>query len=68
MLTEAGRRVLAEGRPLWQRAQAVFEKEIGAKDATELRAMLNRVPAARLSMRKKDPSHNRTLLCCQFPV
>jgi len=35
--------VLAEAKPLWQRPRAVFEKEIGAKEVTELRATLHRV-------------------------
>jgi DNA-binding MarR family transcriptional regulator len=42
-LTKAGRKVLADARPLWQRAQTVFEDEIGVKEAAEMRALLHRV-------------------------
>lgn len=42
-LTQAGRRVLAKAKPLWQRAQAIFEKELGVKQAAEMRAVLHRV-------------------------
>jgi DNA-binding MarR family transcriptional regulator len=42
-LTKAGRKVLAEATPLWQRAQAVFEDEIGVKEAAALRAALHHI-------------------------
>jgi DNA-binding MarR family transcriptional regulator len=42
-LTKAGRKVLAAAEPLWRHAQATFEKEIGAEEAADLRAMLRRV-------------------------
>ncbi len=45
-LTRAGRAILAEARPLWRRAQAIFEAEIGREKAADLRAMLNRVAAS----------------------
>jgi DNA-binding MarR family transcriptional regulator len=32
-LTESGRNILAEAKPLWQRAQAIFEAEIGPEEA-----------------------------------
>ena len=41
MLTQTGREVLAEAKPLWQRAQAVFEDRIGAGEAAALRTALN---------------------------
>ena len=44
-LTKAGRKILAEARPLWRRAQAIFEAEIGEGDAARLRSVLNRVAA-----------------------
>jgi len=42
-LTEVGRKVLAKAKPLWQRAQAIFEAEIGSEEAAQLRTMLRRV-------------------------
>jgi DNA-binding MarR family transcriptional regulator len=42
-LTKAGQKVLAKARPLWQRAQAIFEAEIGSKEAANLRTLLNRI-------------------------
>jgi DNA-binding MarR family transcriptional regulator len=42
-LTRAGRKVLNQAKPLWQRAQAIFETEIGASDAASLRSVLNRI-------------------------
>jgi DNA-binding MarR family transcriptional regulator len=42
-LTEPGRQILAEAGPLWRRAQAIFEVEIGAEEAAGLRAVLKRV-------------------------
>ncbi len=42
-LTEQGRRILARAKPLWERAQATFETEIGQDEAAKLRMMLNRV-------------------------
>ncbi len=42
-LTKAGRKILAEARPLWQRAQAIFETKIGSKEAAKLRTVLNRI-------------------------
>jgi|ERR1700755_2190401 DNA-binding MarR family transcriptional regulator len=44
-LTPAGRKILAEARPHWERAQSAFEQEIGAKDAAMMRAMLHHVAA-----------------------
>jgi DNA-binding MarR family transcriptional regulator len=45
-LTKSGRKILAKAKPLWQRAQAIFEAEIGLKKAAGLRAVLNRVAAS----------------------
>ena len=42
-LTDPGRKVLKKAQPLWQRAQEVFEREIGAQDAAQLRASVNRI-------------------------
>jgi DNA-binding MarR family transcriptional regulator len=42
-LTDRGRKVLQKAQPLWRRAQAVFEGEIGAQDAAQLRARLHRI-------------------------
>jgi DNA-binding MarR family transcriptional regulator len=42
-VTPAGRRVLAQGRPLWRRAQAAFEGEVGPQTAASLRSLLQRV-------------------------
>lgn len=42
-LTAAGRKILAETEPLSQRAQAIFEAEIGADEAAKLRTVLRRV-------------------------
>ena len=44
-LTEPGRKILAEAKPLWRRAQAIFEAEIGAEEAAGLRTVLKRVAA-----------------------
>jgi DNA-binding MarR family transcriptional regulator len=45
-LTKSGRKILAEAKPLWQRAQAIFEAEIGRKKAAGLRSVLSRVAAS----------------------
>lgn len=42
-LTKAGQKVLAEAKPLWQRAQTIFETKIGSKEAAKLRTVLNRI-------------------------
>lgn len=42
-LTEAGRKILAAAQPLWQRAHAIFETEIGPAESAKLRTMLGRV-------------------------
>jgi DNA-binding MarR family transcriptional regulator len=42
-LTQRGRRILHKARPLWQHAQAVFEREVGVGEAAQLRAQLDRV-------------------------
>src|ERR1700754_4702585 len=42
-LTPAGRKILAEATPLWQRAHTAFEGEIGVKQAAALRAVLHRI-------------------------
>ena len=48
-LTKSGRKILAKAKPLWQRAQAIFEAEIGLKKAAGLRAVLNRVAASKFA-------------------
>jgi DNA-binding MarR family transcriptional regulator len=48
-LTEAGRKVLVEAKPLWRRAQKIFEDEFGSDDATGLRAMLHQIAATEFS-------------------
>jgi DNA-binding MarR family transcriptional regulator len=48
-LTEAGREVLVEAKPLWRRAQKIFEGEFGSDDATGLRAMLHQIAATEFS-------------------
>jgi len=45
-LTESGRRILAQAKPLWQRAQAIFEAEIGPEEAAGLRTVLKRVASS----------------------
>lgn len=45
-LTEAGRRILAEATPLWQRAHDAFEAAIGTEQAAHLRKVLGRVAEA----------------------
>jgi DNA-binding MarR family transcriptional regulator len=45
-LTKSGRKILAEAKPLWQRAQAIFESEIGLEEAAGLRTVLKRVAAS----------------------
>jgi len=42
-LTKAGKKIVAEAKPLWQRAQAIFEAEIGSAEAAGLRTVLHRV-------------------------
>jgi DNA-binding MarR family transcriptional regulator len=42
-LTERGRKILHKARPLWQHAQAVFERDVGVEEAAQLRAQLDRV-------------------------
>jgi DNA-binding MarR family transcriptional regulator len=44
-LTKSGRKIVAKAKPLWQRAQAIFESEIGPEEAAGLRTVLNRVAA-----------------------
>jgi DNA-binding MarR family transcriptional regulator len=44
-LTESGRKILAEAKPRWRRAQAIFEAEIGRQKAAGLRTVLKRVAA-----------------------
>ena len=51
-LTEVGRKVLAKATPLWQRAQAIFEAEIGPEESAQLRTMLRRVAESELPSRK----------------
>jgi DNA-binding MarR family transcriptional regulator len=48
-LTESGRKILAEAKPLWQRAQAIFEAEIGPEEAARLRTVLKRVAVSAFS-------------------
>ena len=43
VLTERGRKILQKARPLWRRAQAVFERDVGVEEAAQLRAQLDRV-------------------------
>ncbi len=45
-LTPAGRALVANGRPLWERAQQRFAKAVGEDDAIELRTVLTRVANA----------------------
>ena len=45
-LTKAGRKILTEAKPLWRRAQAIFESEIGLKEAAALRTELKQVAAS----------------------
>jgi DNA-binding MarR family transcriptional regulator len=45
-LTKSGRKILAEAKPLWRRAQAIFESEIGQVEAEGLRAALKQVAAS----------------------
>ena len=54
-LTKAGRKILAEARPLWRGAQAIFEAEIGEEDAARLRSVLNRVAAYEFAAAKQAP-------------
>ena len=42
-VTASGQRILAEARPLWTRAQSMFEGEIGTETANRLRGELNRI-------------------------
>ena len=42
-LTKAGRKVLAEAKPLWQLAHAAFEAAVGARQSAALRTTLGRV-------------------------
>jgi DNA-binding MarR family transcriptional regulator len=42
-LTKAGQTILTKAQPLWRRAQAIFEAEIGSEEAASLRTVLNRV-------------------------
>ena len=44
-LTKSGRKILAKAKPLWRRAQAIFEAEIGPEEVAGLRTVLNRVAA-----------------------
>ena len=44
--TSTGKGLVAEGRPLWARAQRRFEKAVGADAAQELRIILKRVATA----------------------
>lgn len=45
-MTSAARKVLAGARPLWRRAQSIFEAEFGADEAATLRSMLHRIAEA----------------------
>jgi DNA-binding MarR family transcriptional regulator len=49
-LTKAGRKVLAGAKPLWRRAHAIFEAEIGPDEAAKLRTMLRRVAESELAV------------------
>jgi DNA-binding MarR family transcriptional regulator len=49
-ITQAGRDLLVEGRPLWRRAQRTFEDEIGRETASELRSVLHRVAATEFAL------------------
>jgi DNA-binding MarR family transcriptional regulator len=49
-ITAAGRKIVAEGRRLWSRAQRAFEKEIGAATAAGLRNLLQQVAAAEFAL------------------
>lgn len=48
-ITRSGRRMLQAARPLWQRAQAIFETEFGVEDAAQLRAALHKIAEAEFS-------------------
>ncbi|MBV8092594.1 MAG: winged helix-turn-helix transcriptional regulator [Acetobacteraceae bacterium] len=53
-LTEAGRTVLAEAKPLWRQAHALFEAEMGKEEAAQLRIMLGRVAESELTLKKVE--------------
>ena len=42
-VTASGQRILAEARPLWKRAQSMFEGKIGTETAEGLRSELNHI-------------------------
>ena len=50
-LTRSGRKILARAKPLWRRAQAIFEAEIGADEAAGLQTLLRRVAASEFTRR-----------------
>ena len=45
-VTETGRDLIVEAKPLWQAAQDAFEAEIGKDAAFSLRSVLHRIAAA----------------------
>ncbi len=49
-LTAAGRRLVEEGRGLWERAQRAFEKEVGTTTAAQLRGLLQQVAATEFTL------------------
>jgi DNA-binding MarR family transcriptional regulator len=49
-VTQTGRDLLVEARPLWRRAQRAFEQEIGRETASELRSVLHRVAATEFAL------------------
>ena len=51
-LTEEGRRLEAEARPHWSRAQRLFEREFGVEDALSMRQTMYRI--ARMGLVEAD--------------
>jgi DNA-binding MarR family transcriptional regulator len=47
-LTKGGQEIVAEAQPLWRKAQRVFEREMGARDAEVMRGLLHRVAGSEL--------------------
>lgn len=52
-LTDAGQHIMEKARPLWQKAQNVFEAKIGAAQSARLRRTLNSIATAELALERR---------------
>ena len=64
-LTKTGRKVLAGAKPLWRRAHAIFEAEIGQQESAKLRTMLRRVAESEFAVEEGQVDAARSAISDQ---